>query len=75
MDLTDNLRTERKDDYGPACKFVDKLEEQEQLVRINTIRFSADLEITEIVDRVSKGPESQNKALLFENVPVMICLY
>jgi 4-hydroxy-3-polyprenylbenzoate decarboxylase len=29
---------------------------------------SAELEITEIVDRISKGQEAQNKALLFENV-------
>ncbi|MCI0576856.1 MAG: UbiD family decarboxylase, partial [Chloroflexi bacterium] len=38
---------------------------------------SRDLEITEITDRVSKGPADKNKALLFENVsgfdmPVLI---
>ena len=41
---------------------------------------SAALEITEIVERVSKGPAERNKALLFENVtgyemPVLINMF
>ena len=60
-------------------KFVQKLEEQEQLVRIHR-QVSAELEITEIVDRVSKGKELHNKALLFDNVhgydiPVLINMF
>ena len=39
-----------------------------ELVRI-TAPVSRDLEITEIADRVMKGPADKNKALLFENVP------
>jgi len=48
-------------------KFVQNLEEQGQLVRIHK-SVSAELDITEIVDRVSKGPEQHNKALLFDNI-------
>lgn len=56
--------------------FVAVLEARGELVRVKT-PISAELEITEIVDRVSKGPASQNKALLFETVtgydiPVLI---
>ncbi len=56
--------------------FVTLLEACGELTRIKA-RVSAELEITEIVDRVSKGPAAQNKALLFENVagyeiPVLI---
>ena len=56
--------------------FVALLEARGELTRIKA-RVSAELEITEIVDRVSKGPAAQNKALLFENVagyeiPVLI---
>ena len=56
--------------------FVARLEARGELTRIKA-RVSAELEITEIVDRVSKGPAAQNKALLFENVagyeiPVLI---
>ena len=43
------------------------LESRGQLVRV-TKPVSAELEITEIVERVSKGPAERNKALLFENV-------
>jgi 4-hydroxy-3-polyprenylbenzoate decarboxylase len=57
-------------------QFIDLLEKNQQLIRIKT-PVSAELEITEITDRVSKLPEAQNKALLFENVsgydiPVLI---
>lgn len=56
--------------------FIDLLEKRGQLVRIK-LPVSAELEITEITDRVSKGAATANKALLFENVtgydlPVLI---
>ena len=52
------------------------LDRQGQLHRVTTA-VSRDLEITEITDRVSKGPAARNKALLFERVqgfdmPVLI---
>jgi 4-hydroxy-3-polyprenylbenzoate decarboxylase len=43
------------------------LEKRGQLKRIGA-RVSRDLEISEIVDRVAKGPAAQNVALLFEQV-------
>jgi len=57
-------------------QFIELLEERRQIVRISA-PVSAELEITEITDRVSKLPPEQNKALLFENVtgsqvPVLI---
>ncbi|TFG65696.1 MAG: menaquinone biosynthesis decarboxylase, partial [Anaerolineales bacterium] len=59
--------------------FVQKLEEEGELIRIHS-SVSATLEITEIVERVSKGPAKSNKALLFENVqgydmPVLINMF
>ena len=59
--------------YQDLSEFIKKLEESGQLKRIKT-EVSADLEITEITDRVSK---SYGPALLFENVkgysiPVLI---
>ena len=48
--------------------FIQLLEEKGQLIRINA-PVSPYLEIAEITNRVSKGPASQNKALLFENLP------
>jgi len=56
--------------------FILSLEARNQLKRITT-PVSAELEITEIADRVSKGPAAGNLALLFENVagsemPVLI---
>lgn len=48
-------------------EFIDLLETKNQLVRIDR-PVSAQLEITEITDRVCKSPAQQNKALLFENV-------
>ncbi len=47
--------------------FIELLEQRSQLMRVKT-PVSAELEITEITDRVSKLPPEQNKALLFENV-------
>jgi 4-hydroxy-3-polyprenylbenzoate decarboxylase len=57
-------------------EFIQLLEEQDQLVRIDA-EVSPHLEITEITDRVSKGDPARNKALLFERVqgsdmPVLI---
>ena len=62
--------------YADLREFIDRLEAEGELIRIST-PVSAHLEITEITDRVSKGPADQNKALLFENVegsslPVLI---
>ena len=53
--------------YASLREFVTLLEERGQLRRI-TVPVSAELEITEITDRVSKGPQDQNVALLFESV-------
>ncbi len=60
-------------------EFIHRLEREGQLVRIGA-PVSRDLEITEIVDRVSKGAAERNKALLFEQVqgaamPVAINLF
>ncbi|HEX9028310.1 MAG TPA: menaquinone biosynthesis decarboxylase [Anaerolineales bacterium] len=48
--------------------FIALLEKRNQLKRIS-YPVSPRLEITEITDRVSKGPQDHNKALLFENLP------
>ncbi|NDJ75463.1 MAG: menaquinone biosynthesis decarboxylase [Chloroflexi bacterium] len=53
--------------YADLRDFITRLEEADELIRI-TIPVSPHLEITEITDRVSKGPDADNKALLFENV-------
>ena len=47
--------------------FLKKLEELGELTRINA-PVNPYLEISEITNRISKGQEEQNKALLFENV-------
>jgi 4-hydroxy-3-polyprenylbenzoate decarboxylase len=57
-------------------EFIEKLDAAGELVRIDA-PVSADLEITEITNRISKGPAQYNKALLFQNVeghemPVLI---
>jgi 4-hydroxy-3-polyprenylbenzoate decarboxylase len=57
-------------------EFADHLERRGRLQRVR-VPVSADLEITEITDRVSKGPADRNVALLFERVegselPVLI---
>jgi 4-hydroxy-3-polyprenylbenzoate decarboxylase len=49
-------------------EFVQLLESRDQLTRIKA-PLSPLLEITEIADRVMKGPSSLNRALLFENLP------
>src|SRR4030065_662120 len=60
-------------------EFLDLLESRGQRARVRR-PVSADLEITEITDRVSKGPAEHNRALLFEQVegsavPVAINLF
>ncbi len=62
--------------FKNLSQFIDALERAGELVRIKT-EVSAELEITEITDRVSKEQGTKNKALLFENVkgsniPVLI---
>ncbi len=65
--------------YKSLADFVRRLEKANELVRIS-VPVSLELEITEIADRVMKGPPEHNKALLFENVrgarmPVLINLF
>lgn len=65
--------------YRDLTEFLDRLEAEGELVRI-TQPVSRDLEITEIVNRVSKGPDITNRALLFESVddlqiPVVINVF
>ncbi len=65
--------------YKRLDEFIDRLEQAGELIRIKT-PVSADLEIAEITDRVSKLPLAHNKALLFENVegsrfPLVINLF
>jgi 4-hydroxy-3-polyprenylbenzoate decarboxylase len=48
-------------------EFIHLLERRKQLARISS-PVSPELDITEITDRVSKGPAERNKALLFEKV-------
>lgn len=57
-------------------QFLSFLEKKDQLVRINQT-LSPILDITEVTDRVCKGPGEQNRALLFEKpdgytVPVLM---
>lgn len=53
--------------YKRLDEFIVRLEQAGEIIRIKT-PVSAELEITEITDRVSKLPHNKNKALLFENV-------
>ncbi len=62
--------------YKDLREFMEELENRGLLKRVKT-EVDPELEITEIVDRVSKGPDDKNVALLFENVkgskmPVLI---
>ena len=57
-------------------EFIQLLEQRGELIRVKA-QVDPELEITEITDRISKGPAAQNKAMLFENVkgstmPVLI---
>jgi len=54
--------------FDSLSDFITLLENRKQLLRIN-LPVSPILEITEITDRVCKGPTNRNKALLFENLP------
>jgi 4-hydroxy-3-polyprenylbenzoate decarboxylase len=56
--------------------YIRELDRRDELVRVQAL-VDPQLEITEITDRISKGPAAQNKALLFEHVsgsdmPVLI---
>jgi 4-hydroxy-3-polyprenylbenzoate decarboxylase len=53
--------------FNDLRDYIRLLEERRQLARIAQ-PVSAELEISEITDRVCKGPLAQNKALLFEQV-------
>jgi len=53
--------------FRDLSEFVALLEKRDRLRRIS-VPVSRDLEITEIVDRVSKSPADRNVALLFERV-------
>jgi 4-hydroxy-3-polyprenylbenzoate decarboxylase len=62
--------------YKDLSMFIETLERAGELKRIS-VPVSRDLEITAITDRLSKGEDDKNKALLFENVegfdtPVLI---
>ncbi len=62
--------------FSDLSEFIALLEKRGHLKRIKT-RVSPELEVTEITDRVSKGPLDRNLALLFESVegsdfPVLI---
>ena len=54
--------------YSDLRDFIALLEQRGELVRIKQ-PVSPHLEITEITDRVCKGPAQLNKALLFESLP------
>ena len=65
--------------YRNLREFIERLEAAGELVRVST-PVSAELEITEITDRISKQPHHRNKALLFERVegsefPLVINLF
>ncbi len=65
--------------YKDLREFIDELEKRNLLKRIK-VPVDAELEITEITDRVSKFNDARNVALLFENVrgydiPVAINLF
>lgn len=53
--------------YRDLREFIARLESAGELIRVRA-PVSAHLEISAIVDRVSKGPAERNQALLFENV-------
>ncbi|MHC1784093.1 MAG: menaquinone biosynthesis decarboxylase [Anaerolineaceae bacterium] len=62
--------------YKDLRSFIEFLEGKDQLRRVLE-PVSPDLEMTEVTDRVSKGPAGKNKALLFEkpagyDIPVLM---
>jgi len=65
--------------YQDLREFIARLDAEGELIRVRA-PVDPELEITEITDRVSKGPAERNKALLFENVrgsdiPVLINMF
>ncbi len=65
--------------YRDLREFIARLEGAGELIRVKA-PVSATLEISAIVDRVSKGKPEENKALLFENVrgyeiPVLVNMF
>ena len=65
--------------YKDLRAFCKLLERKKHLLRVPH-SISAELEISQITDRMCKGPLAENKALLFENVrgsgmPVLINLF
>mgnify|MGYP003296139741 FL=1 len=52
--------------FNNLSDFIQKLQSEQELIVIDEY-VSTELEITEITDRISKAPGSQNKALLFVN--------
>jgi 4-hydroxy-3-polyprenylbenzoate decarboxylase len=62
-------RSRSSEQRAPATlrELVDVLEQRGELRRVR-VPVDAELEISEITDRVSKGPAPANVALLFENV-------
>src|SRR5207245_8277716 len=64
---TASERDPRVSAFRDLRELVARLEQTGRLRRV-TVPVSRDLEITEITDRVSKGPADRNQALLFERV-------
>jgi 4-hydroxy-3-polyprenylbenzoate decarboxylase len=65
--------------YRDLREFIQTLDKHGELIRVKAT-VDPELEIAEITDRISKGPDARNKALLFENVkgsdmPVLINAY
>ena len=65
--------------FNDLRQFIDLLDKRRQLLKIAP-PISPELEMTEITDRVCKGPLGQNKALLFEkpagfDVPVLMNVF
>lgn len=65
--------------YQDLREFIARLDAEGELIRVRA-PVDPELEITEITDRISKGPAERNKALLFENVrgsdiPVLINMF
>ncbi len=52
--------------FNNLSDFIQKLQSEQELIVIDEY-VSTELEITEITDRISKAPGSQNKAMLFVN--------
>ena len=55
-------------------EFIGELEKRGELVRVH-VPVDPELEITEIADRVSKGPAAQNKAICSKASKAATCPY